>query len=72
MKKALLTATAFLLLVAVAVAGSDHYGSNGVQQFTTTTDNTQTASTKSNSSAPQTVRKPIVPSDEPGRGIWGH
>ena len=75
MKFTALTAAALLVTAGGAIAGSDHFGSNGDQQPATASDNMHTASTKKangNAGAPQTVRKPNVPSDEYGQGIWGH
>ncbi|MER9657711.1 DUF680 domain-containing protein [Mesorhizobium sp. M0152] len=74
MKMTALAAAALVVTAGNAIAGSDHYGSNGVQQPTTASDNTYTSSTKktkNNAGMPKTVRKPVS-NDEYGQGIWGH
>ncbi|MDX8445657.1 DUF680 domain-containing protein [Mesorhizobium sp. VK3C] len=74
MKTSAITAAALLISAAVAFAGSDHYGSNGDQQPAAATDYMHTLSTKkaaNDAGVPKTVRKPMVPNDEYGQGIWG-
>ncbi|MER9169183.1 DUF680 domain-containing protein [Mesorhizobium australicum] len=73
----MILATAALLVSATgAIAGRDHYGSQVDPQFpATTTDTVHTGSTKkadNNAGVPHTVRRPIVPNEEYGQGIWGH
>lgn len=75
MKTTALAAAALVITAGSAIAGSDHYGSNGAQQPATASDNVYTSSIKKMSNdigVPKTVRKPIVPNDEYGQGIWGH
>ncbi|MER8554881.1 DUF680 domain-containing protein [Mesorhizobium sp. M0976] len=75
MKMTVLAAAALVITAGSAIAGSDHYGSNGGQQPATASDNMYTSSIKKMNNdirVPKTVRKPTVPSDEYGQGIWGH
>jgi hypothetical protein len=75
MKKITLAAAALLVAAGSAIAGSDHYGSNEVRQPATASDRMHTSSirkTGKDAGVPKTVRKPIVPNDEYGQGIWGH
>ncbi|TIX45034.1 MAG: DUF680 domain-containing protein [Mesorhizobium sp.] len=75
MKMTVLAVAALVITAGSAIAGSDHYGSNGAQQPATASDNTYTSSIKKMNSdigVPKTVRKPTVPNDEYGQGIWGH
>ncbi|MER8480274.1 MULTISPECIES: DUF680 domain-containing protein [unclassified Mesorhizobium] len=75
MKMTVLAAVALVITAGSAIAGSDHYGSNGAQQPATASDNMYTSSIRkmnSDTGVPKTVRKPTVPNDEYGQGIWGH
>ncbi|MEV8641536.1 DUF680 domain-containing protein [Mesorhizobium ciceri] len=74
MKKTSLAAAILLVAAGNAVAGSDHYGSNSVQQ-PATSGSMHTSSirkTGNDAGVQETVRKPIAPSKDPGQGIWGH
>ncbi|WP_352485993.1 MULTISPECIES: DUF680 domain-containing protein [unclassified Mesorhizobium] len=74
MKMTALAAAALVVAAGNAIAGSDHYGSNGAQQPATASDNTYTSSTRKmnkDTGMPKTVRKPVS-NDEHGQGIWGH
>ena len=58
MKKIALTAAALLMAAGTAFAGSDHYGSDGVNQpAAAAVDNSYTASI---SSADSTAKKPVA------------
>ncbi|MGX5830155.1 DUF680 domain-containing protein [Mesorhizobium sp. 43Arga] len=74
--KMILVTAALLVSLGGAFAGSAHYGSGVDPQLpATTTDTVHTASTKkanNNVGVPHTVRRPIVPNEEYGQGIWGH
>jgi hypothetical protein len=72
MKFITLAAASLLISMGAAFAGSDHYGSESA----TSPDNSHTASTemtdgRARHDAGQTVRKPMVPDDKYGQGIWG-
>lgn len=76
MMKMILVSTALILSTGGAFAGSDHCcGSAASQQPAIGTDAAHTSSTKKaddNAGGPQTVRRPVVPHEEYGQGIWGH
>lgn len=76
MKKTSLAAAALLVAAGNAFAGSDHYGSNWVQQPATSSESMHTSSIRKTSNdaglPKKTVRKQVVPSNESGQGIWGH
>jgi hypothetical protein len=75
MKKTSLAAAILLVAAGSAVAGSDHYGSNSVQQPATSSESMHTSSIRKtgiDAGVQETVRKPIAPSKDPGQGIWGH
>ncbi|TPI78473.1 DUF680 domain-containing protein [Mesorhizobium sp. B2-8-9] len=73
--KMILVTAALLASVAGAIAGSDHYGSGADPQLpAASTDTVHTGSIKkadNHAGVPQTVRRPIVPNEEYGQGIWG-
>ncbi|RUX04865.1 DUF680 domain-containing protein [Mesorhizobium sp. M8A.F.Ca.ET.059.01.1.1] len=75
MKMILVTAV-LLVSAGGAIAGSDHYGSPVDPQLpATNTDKLHTGSTRkadNNAGVAHTVRRPIVPNEEYGQGIWGH
>ncbi|MES0149697.1 DUF680 domain-containing protein [Mesorhizobium sp. M0012] len=75
MKMTVLAVAVLVITAGNATAGSDHYGSNGSQQPATASYNMYTSSIKKMNNdigVPKTVRKPTVPNDEYGQGIWGH
>ncbi|UCI19067.1 DUF680 domain-containing protein [Mesorhizobium sp. B2-1-8] len=74
MKTTVLTAAVLLVSAGGAFAGSDHYGSDRDLQPAAVTDYMHTRSTKktnNDADVRQTVRKPMIPNDEYGQGIWG-
>ena len=76
MTKIALTAAAILVATGTAFAGSDHYGSNNVNQPATpaaSVDKTFTASIR-NLITPRHNTKATTESgsNEYGQGIWGH
>ncbi|TSE07865.1 DUF680 domain-containing protein [Mesorhizobium intechi] len=74
--KMILVTAALLASVGGALAGSDHYGSSADPRVPAPASDTMhtgsTSKADNHDSAPNTVRKPIVPDWESGQGIWGH